>query len=605
MSAALADVVTLTSLPTDHWRPATRGECPTERPCPYVGCRYHLYLEVRPGSGALVLTWPDREPDEIPETCALDVGERGGASLKDVARAFDLTRQRVQQIEIKALAKAKKQLRRLGLRAEQLIPDMEPWREEDESPRRRPSPTEEAGLRWFGDGDGDSDEYGGLFWEQQVRSRAGEVVGEVAGEEEGAMQEQDQTPTEAMSSTTTATTEAETPPTCEFFGCLRPVSPSAGVGRQWNSFCDAHAGPNPGRRSRAARRAWEAAQAAQQPASTPVALCPCGCGQTVRPGKTYASKGCAGRVRWRGVGRPKERAAESEPAATPKVAAAETSTATLAEELRDARREAAEEHERYEKQLRHSASLDETIKRRNGRIAELEQQLGETLHLAEERLIARNDLQATLDAEWAGRDELRKRYGALDSETFGMFVERLARQQLTVREETALRYEQETASLTTRLEALEAENARLLGSLHEERRQREQIVEVLDLGPGAPLDAILRRVEILRWHAGEAPDDAQSPDGSPRLVATWPDVCERVGLITVDRPMPTWTEYCSRAAHLLAIERGEHDGEPLDLVALPRPEDLPAAWLFRYVRYGLEQTEAMTDLVDRISGGAG
>ena len=156
-------------------------------------------------------------------------------------------------------------------------------------------------------------------------------------------------------------------------------------------------------------------------------------------------------------------------------------------------------------------------------------------------------------------------------------------------------------TITTRLEALEAENARLLGRLHEERRQREQIVEVLDLGPGAPLDAILRRVEILRWHAGEAPDDAQSPDGSPRLVATWPDVCERVGLITVDRPMPTWTEYCSRAAHLLAIERGEHDGEPLDLVALPRPEDLPAAWLFRYLRYGLEQTEAMTDLVDRIS----
>jgi len=287
----------------------------------------------------------------------------------------------------------------------------------------------------------------------------------------------------------------------------------------------------------------------------------------------FASKGCSGRMRFRGIDNPrlKKTAAVPEPAAAPNVAAPKTSDADApAEELREA-------------PIPVIADLCPRCRHLKLRPGD-----GSSRHPHWSCVSCgyTHDIpMGPQGAEWMP----------------AVVQEQLA----TVREETARRYELEAAALTARLEALEAENARLLGSLHEERRQREQIVEVLDLGPGAPLDAILRRVEILRWHAGEAPDDAQSPDGSPRLVATWPDVCERVGLITVDRPMPTWTEYCSRAAHLLAIERGEHDGEPLDLVALPRPEDLPAAWLFRYVRYGLEQTEAMTDLVDRISGGAG
>lgn len=50
------------------------------------------------------MTFPDRDPDEIPFTCALDVAEHGGATLDDVAVAMNLTRQRVQQIEEEARA---------------------------------------------------------------------------------------------------------------------------------------------------------------------------------------------------------------------------------------------------------------------------------------------------------------------------------------------------------------------------------------------------------------------------------------------------------------------------------------------------------------------
>lgn len=45
--------------------------------------------------------------------------------------------------------------------------------------------------------------------------------------------------------------------------------------------------------------------------------------------------------------------------------------------------------------------------------------------LAEERQAHANQLQADIEADQAGRLELRKRHGALDSETFGAFIERV------------------------------------------------------------------------------------------------------------------------------------------------------------------------------------
>ncbi len=84
-------------------RPSTRGECEfIERPCPYVSCRHHLYLDVSPKTGAIKLNFPDIEPDQMIETCCLDVADRGGATLEQVAEVQNLTRERVRQVETKA-----------------------------------------------------------------------------------------------------------------------------------------------------------------------------------------------------------------------------------------------------------------------------------------------------------------------------------------------------------------------------------------------------------------------------------------------------------------------------------------------------------------------
>lgn len=84
-------------------RPRHRGDCMpggcnAERPCPWAGCRYHLALEVG-RTGALTINFPDREIDELPDTCALDVAERGGLTLEEVGARMNLTRERVRQYE--------------------------------------------------------------------------------------------------------------------------------------------------------------------------------------------------------------------------------------------------------------------------------------------------------------------------------------------------------------------------------------------------------------------------------------------------------------------------------------------------------------------------
>jgi hypothetical protein len=52
--------------------------------------------------------WLDRAADAVvamPETCALDVAERGGASLEEIAQLLGITWERARQIESTALAK--------------------------------------------------------------------------------------------------------------------------------------------------------------------------------------------------------------------------------------------------------------------------------------------------------------------------------------------------------------------------------------------------------------------------------------------------------------------------------------------------------------------
>lgn len=119
-------------------RPKTRAECVNGiRPCPFVGCAHHLYLDVSPITGAIKQNFPDIEPDQMAETCVLDVAEGRGHevepepdpspaaeddeepaaqlqamttvfaanTLENVARVMNITRERVRKIEQVALRK--------------------------------------------------------------------------------------------------------------------------------------------------------------------------------------------------------------------------------------------------------------------------------------------------------------------------------------------------------------------------------------------------------------------------------------------------------------------------------------------------------------------
>lgn len=91
---------------TDYWKPRTRLECVDgPRPCPFVSCKHHLYIDVSPRTGAIKLNFPDLEVWDMNESCALDVADRGGTTLEDVGAIMNLTRERIRQVEVKALAK--------------------------------------------------------------------------------------------------------------------------------------------------------------------------------------------------------------------------------------------------------------------------------------------------------------------------------------------------------------------------------------------------------------------------------------------------------------------------------------------------------------------
>lgn len=90
---------------TDHYKPKSRAECPTDRPCPFVSCKYHLFLDVSPRTGSIKLNFPDLEPEELRNSCVLDVADRGGETLEEVGAILNVTRERMRQIEVAAFEK--------------------------------------------------------------------------------------------------------------------------------------------------------------------------------------------------------------------------------------------------------------------------------------------------------------------------------------------------------------------------------------------------------------------------------------------------------------------------------------------------------------------
>jgi hypothetical protein len=92
--------------PEEVDRPKLRAECQgMTRPCPFVSCEHHLYLDVNPESGAIKLNFPHLEVWEMAETCALDVADRGGITLEEVGAILNLTRERIRQVEVRGLTK--------------------------------------------------------------------------------------------------------------------------------------------------------------------------------------------------------------------------------------------------------------------------------------------------------------------------------------------------------------------------------------------------------------------------------------------------------------------------------------------------------------------
>ena len=88
-------------------RPGKRRDCTHARPCPFVTCRYHLYTDVT-RSGGLQVNAPKSEPDDMKETCALDVADRGTHTLEEIGVILGVTRERIRQIQAIALRKIKR-----------------------------------------------------------------------------------------------------------------------------------------------------------------------------------------------------------------------------------------------------------------------------------------------------------------------------------------------------------------------------------------------------------------------------------------------------------------------------------------------------------------
>lgn len=89
--------------------PRTRGDCVDgERPCPWTSCRFHLAQD------------RSQQADDgfVPdETCALDVADRGGVTLRKVGRLLGMTREGARIIQEQALTK----LRSLGVNLSEFL----------------------------------------------------------------------------------------------------------------------------------------------------------------------------------------------------------------------------------------------------------------------------------------------------------------------------------------------------------------------------------------------------------------------------------------------------------------------------------------------------
>lgn len=119
LTATEARIAALLYPERNYWRPKTRGDCAdAPRPCPYVSCRHHLYLDVA-YNGSIRIAFPDREVWELEDSCSLDVAERikigrnGSADREQVGALLNRCGARVEQIEREAIGQFRHSAQRL------------------------------------------------------------------------------------------------------------------------------------------------------------------------------------------------------------------------------------------------------------------------------------------------------------------------------------------------------------------------------------------------------------------------------------------------------------------------------------------------------------
>lgn len=104
MSAAPSPVVRVRLHVVTAPRPLTRGDCiDAARPCRWSTCRHHLE-----SGGA---------------SCSLDVAELGGLTLQEVGDVFEVSRERIRQIERDALRKLRAGLEALENSSRRVAPN--------------------------------------------------------------------------------------------------------------------------------------------------------------------------------------------------------------------------------------------------------------------------------------------------------------------------------------------------------------------------------------------------------------------------------------------------------------------------------------------------
>ena len=104
---SLKDLEELKDIDYPHiQRPKIRAECQGGfRPCPFVSCRYHLYLDIT-YTGSIQFNF-NEEPWEIYPSCALDIADEGDHILDEIGDILHICCERVRQIEAAAISKLK------------------------------------------------------------------------------------------------------------------------------------------------------------------------------------------------------------------------------------------------------------------------------------------------------------------------------------------------------------------------------------------------------------------------------------------------------------------------------------------------------------------